>query len=78
MIIASLAGVNLTEETISLDKIKEKGILEKCPMATLPCLETDEGQVLSSSMAIVMYLASFKPELLGASDFEKAQVDQWM
>jgi glutathione S-transferase len=47
-------------------------------LATLPCLETDDGNILTTSVVIARYLASFKDELLGKTDFEKAQVDAWM
>ena len=48
-------------------------------MATsLPCLVTEDGHTISSSVVIARYLASFKDELLGKTDFEKGQVDAWM
>jgi elongation factor 1-gamma len=43
----------------------------------LPALEVEDN-ILTSSVVIATYLASFKPELLGTTDFEKALVDQWL
>ena len=55
-----------------------KKLQEKSPTGTFPYLETEEG-VLSQSKAIEIYLAEkYKPELLGKTDIEKAQVRQWM
>ena len=46
---------------------------------TLPALEVEiegEKQLISSSLSIVRYLAqSHKPDLLGKTPFEQAQVD---
>ena len=55
--------------------MKEKKFAERSPNATLPALETEDGNLLTQSIVIATYLASFKPELLGSNDFEKAQVD---
>ena len=55
-----------------------KDLIVKSPTGTFPYLEIEEG-VLSQSKAIEIYLAEkYKPELLGKTDLEKAQVRQWM
>ena len=51
--------------------------------STLPALElTVDGQtqLLTSSLSIAQYIAEVggKPELLGKTPFERAQVDQWL
>jgi elongation factor 1-gamma len=60
------------------DEETRKTLYPKSPTGTLPYLETKEG-VLSESKAIELYLAeTYKPELLGEGDLQKAQVRQWM
>lgn len=45
--------------------------------ATFPVLETEEGQILSQTSAILMYIA-YGTALLGKSAIEQAQVSQWV
>ncbi len=45
--------------------------------ATFPVLQTDEGLTLSQTSAILEYVGG-ESDLLGKSDFEKAQVAQWV
>lgn len=60
------------------DEETRKTLYPKSPTGTLPYLETKEG-ILSESKAIELYLAeTYKPELLGEGDLQKAQVRQWM
>lgn len=73
MIVADLASAPITEETLTADQFKST-ILSKNPNATLPALEVS-GDLLFTSVAIVRYLTSFKPELAGVSPLEKGQVD---
>jgi hypothetical protein len=47
MIVAKLAGVQITEETITQEQIKEKKIAERSLNATLPALETEDGNILT-------------------------------
>jgi elongation factor 1-gamma len=54
-----------------LAEVKAKGVTGKFPL-----LETPEG-TLNESVAIAKFLASGSATLLGSSNVEKAQVDQW-
>ena len=45
--------------------------------ATFPVLETEEGQILSQTSAILMYIA-YGHAMLGKSAIEQAQVSQWV
>ena len=78
MIAAHLAGVEVTEHFTTLDDFKKSEQGKKCLLPTLPALEGENGEMLTSSVAIARYLASFKSELLGANEWEQAQVEQWM
>lgn len=80
MIIAKLSGVKIQEETATVEQLKTKNVQIQCPSLTLPCLETEDGHFITSSLSIARYIAnsSGKQELLGSTDFEKGQVDQWL
>lgn len=75
MIVASLAGVKVEEKFTTLQEFKATNQKAKLFDATLPTLELENGEILTSSIAIAKYLASHKPELNGANPFEEAQVD---
>ena len=66
-------------ENVDLSDIDTRNSLVlKTPTTTLPFLETNKGNI-SQSTAIENYLClKYKPELLGNSEFEKAQVNQWI
>ena len=75
--------VQLTKAPVELqdvdweDKETRKTLSPKSPTGTFPFLESSEG-VLSESRAIENYLAmKHKPELIGETDIEKAQIRQW-
>ena len=79
-----LHTVNVTKANCSfinvdLNDLESRNTLaQKTPTATLPFLETNSGNI-SQSTAIDYYLCSkYKPELLGNSEKEKAQVNQWI
>jgi glutathione S-transferase len=60
------------------DEEKRKVIKPQSPTGTLPCLCIENGKI-SQSKAIEYYVAEkYKPELLGATPEEKAEVIQWM
>ena len=60
------------------DVSKRNTYAQKTPTTTLPFLETEYGNI-AESMSIETFLAKkFKPELLGASLFQKAKVNQWI
>lgn len=66
-------------ENVHWDEEKKRAELVKnTPTATFPYLKTSRG-VISETYAIVQYLAgSYNRALLGSSDWERAQVDQWV
>jgi len=70
--VASLAGHQLTEVE------PDSALISKIAPATLPVLETPEGRLISQTPAICEYLAQNHANLLGSTDFERAQVDQWI
>ena len=65
---AKMAGIALEEVVVTN---------EKSPMGSFPMLQIDDNTSLCDSHAILSYLLD-KSSLAGKSDFEKAQVDQWM
>ena len=80
VIIASLCGQKLDEETVQKGSDLEKQLTKKHGSITYPLLEVDNETALTDSHAIAAYLArsNGKDALLGSNDFESAQVDQWM
>ena len=75
----NLTGANCSFVNVDLHDLKTRNSLVlKTPTATLPFLETNNGNI-SQSTAIEFYLCSkYKPELLGTNEFEKAKVSQWI
>ncbi len=61
-------GGNLTEEFKS-----------KNPFAKVPVLELDDGTIISESVAICRYFEEIqpKPQLMGDSPLDKAQIEMW-
>jgi elongation factor 1-gamma len=55
---------------------KSEEFLKKFPLGKVPALETDDGKYLVESNAIAYYVSN--AQLRGASDFEKAEVLQWI
>ncbi|XP_063707459.1 elongation factor 1-gamma [Culicoides brevitarsis] len=55
---------------------KTEGFLKKFPNGKVPALQTADGKFLFESNAIAYYLSN--AQLKGASDFEKAEVLQWL
>lgn len=49
------------------------------PLATVPCLQLDDGSLLSETMAICRYLEALHPMpcLFGATPLEIARIEQW-
>ena len=79
-----LHTINLTGAKVALDNVdlndqKKRGsLIQRTPTLTLPFLQTCNGNI-SESKAIEYFLCSkYKPELLGNSVFEKAQINQWI
>lgn len=61
-------GGNLTEEFKSRN-----------PLAKVPVLELDDGNILSESVAICRYFEEIQPQpvLMGNTPLEKAQIEMW-
>lgn len=55
---------------------KTEEFLKKFPLGKVPALETDDGKYLAESNAIAYYVSN--AQLRGNSDFEKAEVLQWL
>ena len=79
MFAAKYAGAPVTLDNLNWSAQEErKELKSSIPTGTFPFLTTSEG-VIAECSAIIQYLAeTYKPELLGATAFEKAQVRQWI
>jgi len=73
--VAKLSKFELVIEEIE-NSVIPKDVVEKSPTNTYPYLETSEG-ILSECNAICLYIAG-KSGFAGSSDYEKAQVLQWI
>ena len=75
----NLSGANCSFVNVDLHDIETRNSLVlKTSTATLPFLETNNGNI-SQSTAIEYYLCSkYRPELLGNNELEKAKVNQWI
>ena len=70
MIIASFAELQVEECVISLEEFKKSH--PNLISQTLPALQLEDGEVITSSLAITKYLAAKKDNLLGSAAFEQA------
>ncbi|CDW74721.1 elongation factor 1-gamma 3 [Stylonychia lemnae] len=77
-IMAYLSGTQVEEVNVTLEEFKTLPVAQKVLTPQLPALELDDGTTLTSSLAIAKFLASAKPDLLGSTLFEEAQIDQWL
>ena len=64
--VAQLCDIKL-EEVVVADKETMHKLSAGNSAFTLPCLETEEGEIISQTQAIVDYLAFDHKELLGKS-----------
>ena len=64
---------------VDLEDINKRNkYAQKTPTATLPFLETKNGNI-SESKSIEIYLANkYKPDILGNNIFEKSKINQWI
>lgn len=79
LLIKTIADISGTKLDVSSDKEKLKQLSEKNP-CTSPYLETQDGTILFSRLAICSHLARMNPAsgLLGSTPFEQAKIDEWM
>ena len=83
MIIADVSKASLEEIVVELNSDLEKELTKKIPAGftlTYPILELEDGTMISQTTAIAEYLSETgaAPSLLGSSEVERSQVDQWM
>ena len=83
MIVAKASNIAL-QEIGTVDKDTEARLISNLAelglTLTYPCLETNEGDLITESPAICQFLAASgsAPHLRGETALEQAQVDQWM
>lgn len=79
LIAAEYNGVNIAIPPFKAGEEAKPAFLAKSPMGKLPVLDTPAGSI-SESTAIARFVGGLKGDtnLLGATYFEKAQVDSWM
>jgi len=79
LVAAKYAGVSI--ETTSFEygvDNKTPEFEKKSPLGRVPVLETSEGVIFEPNAAARYVARKSKVSLYGASDFEAAQVDQWI
>ena len=78
-LVAELAGVPMEVVPVQFSEIKSPEFLKKNPMGQVPCVETPEGYI-NQSAAQSRHLVRIgkNKSLLGGSNFEQAEVDQWI
>lgn len=84
-IVAREAGYSFDLEQVDLaaKKLKKSGddYLAINPKGQVPCLQTDDGKILTEGPAIVQYLADQKPGSKlapAAGSFERYQLQEWL
>ncbi|KAG5670451.1 hypothetical protein PVAND_000715 [Polypedilum vanderplanki] len=70
------AKVDIAPNFVFGETNRTESFLKKFPLGKVPALETDDGKYLAESNAIAYYVSN--AQLRGASDFEKAEVLQWL
>ena len=58
--------------------LRAPAMLAKNPLAQVPFLEVDDGQIIRESLAIIEYLESIHPEppMLGSNPLERARIQE--
>lgn len=72
----SNSNIKVDQTFIFGETNKTDGFLKKFPSGKVPAFETSDGKYLQDSNAIAYYLSN--DELKGKTDFERAQVMQWI
>lgn len=74
-------GIELPAEEIDImgGENRQPAYTAKNPVGEMPCLELDDGQVLSETTVICEYLEELHPEppIIGATPAERAQTRMW-
>jgi glutathione S-transferase len=74
-------GLKLETVEINLRTGEQFGaaFLKVNPLATVPCLELDDGNVILETMAICRYIEALHPtpNLFGAKPLDIARIEQW-
>ena len=80
-IFAAEKGIDLPSREISIPAREQKSeeVLRINPRGQTPALETDDGEVITESVAICRYLEALHPQppLFGSTPLEQAHVEQW-
>lgn len=79
-IYAAEKGIALDCEQVAVleHELRTPEMLAKNPLATVPFLELDDGQVIRESLAIIEYLEAMHPEppMLGTTPLERARIQE--
>ena len=77
-IYAAEKGIDLPCVQVALDELKTPAMLAKNPLAQVPFLELDDGEVIRESLVIIEYLEALHPSppMLGTTPIERARIQQ--
>ncbi|ABC63073.1 glutathione S-transferase family protein [Erythrobacter litoralis] len=80
-IFAAEKGIELPSKQVSIIEREQKSdaYLKINPRGQTPALETDDGEVITESVAICRYLEALHPDppLFGTTPLEIAHIEQW-
>lgn len=80
-IVAAEKGIELPSKPVSIIEREQKSeeFLKINPRGQTPALETEEGEVITESVAICRYLEALHPDppLFGTTPLEIGHVEQW-
>jgi len=80
-IFAAEKGIDLPTKNIDIRKREQKSeeYMKLNPRGQTPALQTDEGDVITESIAIMRYLEALNPEpaLFGSTPLEIGKVEMW-
>jgi len=73
-------SIDTEEVDIMAGQNRQEPYLSKNPWGELPCLETDDGQVIAETTAICEYLEELQPDpaLIGSNAEERANTRMWL
>lgn len=79
-----MAEKGITPDTVKIDLMggenRQAAYVSKVPTGSTPCLELDNGQIISEITAIVEYLEELQPNppVIGATPEERAETRMWV